>query len=224
MNKRDSSREMHTICLCLLFYPRKPPGSVPLLQNIQSFLKQEIDADLHPKDVKKAWLLKESESKREDWAVRAVQLSKLAVGTTHPNTFIPDEHRMEQQTWSSGCNTGDIMPTTSSSAPSFSVCPFWLLCLHSLWLLPSLPFFWYFPPTQAVTLPPHHTALTDLHTVLPVTPTWQSHQLSCLMHLHVTTVREGWNLISCSPHSEEHSSWFLIPEEDREWWSNFTSK
>lgn len=28
MNKWDSSREMHTICLRLLFYPRKPPGSV----------------------------------------------------------------------------------------------------------------------------------------------------------------------------------------------------
>lgn len=68
--------------------------------------------------------------------MQAVQLSKLAVGTTHPNTFIPDEHRMEQQTWSSGCNTGDIMPTTSSSAPSFSVCLFWLLCLHPLWFLP----------------------------------------------------------------------------------------
>lgn len=161
---------------------------------------------------------------RTEQCRQKLKLSKLAVGTTHPNTLIPDEYRMEQQIWSSGYNTGDIMPPTSSFAPSFSVCPFWLL--SASFVVPP-----FSPnssgtshPTQAVTLLPQHAAFPDLHRVLPVTPTSHSHELSSLMHLHVTTVRESWNLISCSPHSEEHSFSFLIPDEHRERWSNFTDK
>lgn len=96
---------------------------------------------------------------RTEQCRQKLKLPKLAVGTTHSNTFIPDEHRMEQQTWSSECNTGVITPPTSSLAPSFSVCPFWVLHLHPSWFLPSLPFFWYFP---AHTLLPHHAASSDL--------------------------------------------------------------
>lgn len=74
----------------------------------------------------------------------------------------------EQQTWSSEGKTGDANPPISSFISPFSVCSLWLLCLP-LFQFPLLSHSSTISHTiQVVTLLPHHTALPELHTVLPV--------------------------------------------------------
>lgn len=129
-------------------------------------------------------------------------LSKLAVGTTHPDTFIPDEHMMEQQTWTSGWKNRQ-KPTY------FIFCPP-IICLSSLTTLPRS---FALPPFSAIhlLLSITHSQWLSCPTILPP---WPSHSsvsdsrftlpacfLPCTTQWNKSKKPETWFPVSHNPRS-----------------------
>lgn len=154
------------------------------------------------------------QKERTEHCRQKLKLSKLAVGTTHPNAFIPDEHTMEQQTWIQDEKLGNTNPLISSFVPPFSVWPLWLLCLHPLRSLLSLPFFCYFPyhtgsdpPAPLRCLPwPSRSSASDSHFTLPVCSS-----ASCTSVEQQSEKAEIWFPVSHNQRSTHLDFSFLIP-------------